>query len=919
MGRSIVYCDKCGQLLKEEVFLQGKAFTQDNRNYCAGCRPSSLALPQAPRISSSRIPKQPSSSRIPKPSGNESRRLASQTPPAAPVIAPPAGARKLYIGAAVGIVAVCVAVGAMSGGSKEKRSADPAEPLKTVVSVKTPPTENLSPENRRLEDAAREACVKAYGVPEKDLAGRWTAFEAALAAARGTAYAAEAEGQLKKIRRAFEEERSALQTRAEELLSREQFRAALDLWEGEIKRYAVPEWTGPAQQRVAELKSEFERRLGVMRETAADARRRGDDVEIRQVRMRVASWGIAGYPDQIDRVVAETAVAKRDPAPVAAPSAIDAYRARWKHLLAPAASRDFAEAAKAMEKLAAETTDESAKKEAADDLENLRLAAGLVQEALPLLPKMAKGQRVAIGYWTAAGAPAKHEEAVVKIDAHRMEMKLGEGSFVIPLGEVSASTLADLFKARAARKDTDNRAAVVACLLEGDAEGAQRFHGESIPSVNDKYAEAAKEALQRRAEDGKEKAARALFYEAERDYFDYGEMAGAVAKYKALLAEHGGTAFVRRNRAAIAARTEGGMKDFYYSPADLTIAGSFKLGKHGKIEAAWVSQEDLERAKMKDNYIQLEFSASPEGEYRCWILAGGCCQEVLGFGSQGTDLLAPDPANPREKVAATPESGVWAAPKSLPLSMKKLHSQHNGPKSPERFEWIPVGTFKYPTAGLKVLRILTNQKGFAVAAAAVLSTRPGPPRESEIKEFEKWRAETPGASLRQGGILTGTILREVFTAIEGTGVGELMNSAAFKEDRPDQRGFLTSFEGPQDVLDNYGSRIRGYVHPPVSGPYVFWLASDDQGELFLSTDEDPKNKVRIASVQDHCSPRVYDKYGAQQSKPIELKAGRRYYIETLQKEGGGGDHVSVKWKLPGGQEEVPIPGQRLSPFIPAKK
>ena len=60
MGRSIVYCDKCGQLLKEEVFLQGKAFTQDNRNYCAGCRPSSLALPQAKKASSSRIPKQPS-------------------------------------------------------------------------------------------------------------------------------------------------------------------------------------------------------------------------------------------------------------------------------------------------------------------------------------------------------------------------------------------------------------------------------------------------------------------------------------------------------------------------------------------------------------------------------------------------------------------------------------------------------------------------------------------------------------------------------------------------------------------------------------------------------------------------------------------------------------------------------------------
>ena len=49
-----------------------------------------------------------------------------------------------------------------------------------------------------------------------------------------------------------------------------------------------------------------------------------------------------------------------------------------------------------------------------------------------------------------------------------------------------------------------------------------------------------------------------------------------------------------------------------------------------------------------------------------------------------------------------------------------------------------------------------------------------------------------------------------------------------------------------------------------------------------------------------------------------LKAGRRYYVEALHKEGGGGDHVSVKWQLPNGQQEAPIPGNRLSPFVPAK-
>jgi hypothetical protein len=930
MGRSIVYCDKCGQLLKEEVFLQGKAFTQDNRNYCAGCRPtgSTPAQPPAPKISSSRMPKQPapkpgSTSKIPKHPGNESRRVpAVPAPPQDPVPADEnAKARKMYLAAAGGIVGICVVIGVITAGGKDKRAAEAPEPVQTIVTVKTPASENLSPEQKRIEDAARAACVKAYGVPEKDLAGRWRAFGEALLASQGTPYAAEAEGQLKKIRRALEEEFGVLENRTQEILAREQYKSALELWEGELKRYDVAEWTRPVQQRVTELRSEFERRIGVMREAAAEAKRRGDEAEIRRVRNRVSSWGMPGFAEQIDRAVAETVVVKPDaPAPAAGTApAIDAYRARWKEIVAPATSRELAEAVKAMEKLCAETKDDAAKKEAAEDLENLRLAAGLLQESWPLLAKLAKGQRVALCYWDAGGTAARVEETVLKIDAHRIEMKLGDGSFVIPMGEVAPATLADLFKSRAQKKDTDNRAAAVACLLEGDAEGAQRFRGEPVPSVNEKYVEAAKEALQRRVADEREAAARKLFYEAERDYFDYGEMANAIGKYKALLAEHGQTAFVRRNRAAIAARTEGGMKDFLYSSADLAISGNFKLGKHGKIESAWVSQVDLEPAKMKDTYVQLDFSASPEAEYRCWILAGGCCQEVFSCFYQGTDLMGPDPANPKEKVALAPDGGAWAPVKLSLSSLKKLHSQHTGPKNPERFEWIQIGPLKYPTAGTKVLRILTHQKGFAVAAAAILSTRPGPPRELEFKEFEKWRAETPGASLKQGGIMTGTILREVFRAIPGVAISDLVNSGAFKEDRPTERVLATAFEAPENIGDEYGTRIRGYVHPPLSGGYVFWIASDDNSELWLSTDEDPKNKQKLASVPQWTAPREYTKFASQQSGLIELKAGRRYYIEALHKEGSGGDHVSVKWKLPNGTEEIPIPGQRLSPFVPAKK
>ena len=48
-------------------------------------------------------------------------------------------------------------------------------------------------------------------------------------------------------------------------------------------------------------------------------------------------------------------------------------------------------------------------------------------------------------------------------------------------------------------------------------------------------------------------------------------------------------------------------------------------------------------------------------------------------------------------------------------------------------------------------------------------------------------------------------------------------------------------------------------------------------------------------------------YAEQQRAPITLVAGTRYYIEALQKEGGGGDNLAVRWVRPDGVDEGPIP------------
>ena len=156
---------------------------------------------------------------------------------------------------------------------------------------------------------------------------------------------------------------------------------------------------------------------------------------------------------------------------------------------------------------------------------------------------------------------------------------------------------------------------------------------------------------------------------------------------------------------------------------------------------------------------------------------------------------------------------------------------------------------------------------------------------------------------------TGTILREYWSGVRGKTVAEIPTHLP-----PTSTNQLTIFEGPTNAGDNYGTRIRGYICAPSSGNYTFWIASNDYSELWLSTDNTPGNKVKIASVTGATTPRQWTKYGSQKSLPINLKAGYQYYIEALHKEGIGTDNIAVGWQLPDGTLERPIPGNRLSPF-----
>lgn len=155
---------------------------------------------------------------------------------------------------------------------------------------------------------------------------------------------------------------------------------------------------------------------------------------------------------------------------------------------------------------------------------------------------------------------------------------------------------------------------------------------------------------------------------------------------------------------------------------------------------------------------------------------------------------------------------------------------------------------------------------------------------------------------------SGSILREYWSGITGKEVSLISVTTA-----PTSTSMLTKFEGPVDAADNYGARIRGYICPPYTGYYTFWIASDDKSELWLSSNDNPLNKIKISSVNEYTTSRQWTKYASQKSSSVFLTAGKKYYIEALHKEGLLHDNIAVGWQLPDGSLERPIPGSRLSP------
>ncbi len=897
MGQEIFYCGGCKSLLRSRDLEKGGAVRSGDQVYCSACAVksgiSATPPPETPKPFLHDTPR-------PRTGGSTPRTPRAPLPPAgkspAPLIAGVVG------GLAVLLLLFALAFSGNSGKSttrKEPALVETTEPSPPPPSLPPPPIREPRPDPRpAIKPADREASARrlieeARMLPAEDLDGRLERAVRARLEADGTPAAEETrrfeEEARARVKERDEKRKAEWEARVKDALAAERYSEAVGILEAAKSPARIEETHLAAKAAWKDVEAKL-----------AAARRRGADAEVKSLSARVETWGLAIYREELAKTLAQ-------PVEVEPPAELLAYRKRWAEPWAAGPAFDYVSALKELEKPAPG----AAKAEAAADLEAVRLAFDVVREAPALLQKAAKGQEIRLERFEEGRVRTELAGKLLRVGPHEILVWTGEEAVSVPIADLTPAAWGDLFRGRAAKKPTDARAAQLYCLLEGDAEGAARHSKEAV--APGPAGVAARLALDLRAP--AEVDARKAFLEAEHSFHAGGaaRLTSAPA-YAALLKAHGSTSYARRAKGLIEDRMQEA-QEVFLGADELGAGGLFVSSEALKGAACLTMSADAPAGRGSDNFVQLEIPA-PGGDAspRCWVYAGGCCLEVLSFGVQAPELSGPNPRDAKESVVFEPGSAYALPAKVSTVSLKAKHSGHMGPKEASKWLWVNVPLPKYATPGARKIRLVADQQGFSIAYAWIGTGRPGPPREADLKEWERRRAEID--SLRSAApVQTGSLLREWWLNVPGWKIPDLMTAPGFP-DRPAGSGPITIFEGPSNFGESYGTRVRGYVHPPLSGPYVFFAATDDESELWLSTDESPAKRRRILAVTGAPKPRDWDSPSAARSGPIALKAGKRYYVELLHKEGEIDDHFAVGWQLPDGSMERPIPGNRLSPWSP---
>jgi hypothetical protein len=107
-----------------------------------------------------------------------------------------------------------------------------------------------------------------------------------------------------------------------------------------------------------------------------------------------------------------------------------------------------------------------------------------------------------------------------------------------------------------------------------------------------------------------------------------------------------------------------------------------------------------------------------------------------------------------------------------------------------------------------------------------------------------------------------------------------------EEKTPDEELLLTEFlEIPTKRAPFYGTFIQGLLVPPETGTYYFYIAADNDGQFYLSSDARAENLgAEPACIIDGNNPsasRKYNAYPTQKSAAVELTAGSVFILRFI--------------------------------------
>ena len=323
MGHQIFYCDICGGQIRSADLEGGQAFEIDNRKFCLKCGPEMLrTLPKdqfKEIFQNIATPSRPTPVVTGEGASRTKRIPRATTAPSSPAPWMAAGLGGVVLLAGL----LWWALGSASTPEPapapvtavrppEVKKAPPPAPKDPTPPPTTPAPPSVLPASPNKDQVAVDALRKAQewaAANPSDFDGAIRKFQDATFLATGTSVQAEAGKALElyrqKQRGFFAAEMETLEPDVKAAVKEEKFRKAVDILALAKARHPSAEWQLLVGKRSREINDVAFKLLDQVKEDAREAQRRGDEEKLKQLRSRVASWGIAQFIKEFRETVGE--------------------------------------------------------------------------------------------------------------------------------------------------------------------------------------------------------------------------------------------------------------------------------------------------------------------------------------------------------------------------------------------------------------------------------------------------------------------------------------------------------------------------------------------------------------------------------------------------------------------------------------